>query len=94
MSSEELVLNIAVNMERLCRWSSEGNNKRVEQFITQTESYISMLENQPKRKAFLKTFENFKRKFFELKKKQKFDYVWSDDALTWANILTHRAKLV
>lgn len=93
MTAREIVLNIAVNLGRLSRWVSEGKVNRIEQFIEDTENYIGELENVERAKKFEKTFHRFKISFEKLKKSKRFDYDWAEEALTWANILSHRAKL-
>lgn len=93
MDAKDLTLNIAVNMGRLCRWVMEGRNERVNQFLKETENYLDSLEHAAKSERFMPTFTAFKSKFFELKNKEKKDKIWAEDALTWANILQHRAKL-
>ena len=92
MTNHDLVLNIAVNLGRLSRWVAEGRIARVPQFLADTEIYLDQLEKAPKSEKFNKTFNLFKNKFHYLKSKN-LDEIWADDALTWANILTHRAKL-
>lgn len=93
MTAQELTLNIAVNLGRLSRWAQEGKTNRISQFLKETEYYLKELENTNKSERFIKTFNLFKDKFTNLKKSSIFDEVWAEDALTWANILTHRAKL-
>jgi len=93
MNASQLTLNIAVNLGRLARWVSEGRTARVDQFLVETEDYLRQLERTSKNPKFNKTFKIFKQKFSELKNNQKLDDVWAEKALTWANILTHRAKL-
>lgn len=93
MNAKDLTLNIAVNLGRLSRWAMEGNKKRVDQFLSETEDYIHQLENTPKKYQFISTFLSFKKKFQELKESSDIDDAWAEDVLTWANILTHRAKL-
>lgn len=92
MSAQDLVLNIALNLGRLSRWAMEGKKERVKQFISETQIYLDQLENVPKSEKFKPTYISFKKKFEELKR-EKLDENWADDSLTWANILTHRAKL-
>ena len=92
MSAQDLVLNIAVNLGRLSKWAMEGKSDRIKQFILDTQNYLDQLENTPKSLKFKPTYTSFKRKFEELKKSEP-NKVWAEDALTWANILTHRAKL-
>ena len=93
MSAKELVLNIAVNLGRISRFAEEGNQKRVNKFLEETEDYLKELDVAPKNSQFLKTFQSFKKHFLELKNREQRDDVWVEDVLTWGNILTHRAKL-
>lgn len=93
MTAEDLTLNIAVNLGRLARWVSEGKSARVSQFLNETQEYLLQLEKAPKSSRFEPTFKLFKNKFHELFKSKTFDDKWVEDVLTWANILTHRAKL-
>lgn len=88
----QTVLNIAVNLDRLSRWAEENRTKRVKQFIKDTEAYVSELERVELTPQFKKTFTDFRKVFAELKNR-KLDRNWAEDSLTWANILTHRAKL-
>lgn len=93
MNARELTLNIAVNLGRLGRWAMEGRQGRIRQFLAETDDFMRQLEAAPKLARFLKTFESFKREFDVLKDAASFDETWAETALTWANILTHRAKL-
>lgn len=92
MDAKDLVLNIAVNMGRLSKWAMEGKKARVKQFILDTENYLNQLENTKQNEKFKTTYAAFQKKFKELKNSSP-DEAWAEDALTWANILTHRAKL-
>ena len=93
MNAKDLTLNIAVNMGRLSRWAMEGKTSRIEQFIDETQDYLENLDKAPKSEKFTHTLHAFKNKFRELKENKNYDKFWAEDALTWANILTHRAKL-
>lgn len=93
MNAQDLTLNIAVNLGRLSRWAMEGKESRINQFLIETEEYLNQLESTPKNKKFQPTFDSFKKNFFQLKNNIKLDQFWAEDVLTWANILTHRAKL-
>ena len=93
METREIVLNIAVNLGRLCRWALEGRKERVEQFLAQTEEYLKDLESAPKSERFLPTYEWFKHDFARLSQDVHMDADWAESMLTWANILTHRASL-
>lgn len=92
MIAKDLVLNIAVNLDRLSRFSLEGREKRVQQFLDDTDYYLQQLEDSVSNK-FLPTLEKFKTEFMGLKTNRNYDEVWAEKALTWANILQHRAKL-
>ena len=95
---EKQVLNISVNLSRLSQWVFEGYDKRTElidKFMKQTENYLADLDKQEVSKDFKPTLERVKAEFISLKKTihgqdRRF---WAEKALTWANILTHRAKL-
>lgn len=93
MSAEDLSLNIAVNLGRISRWAMEGKKGRIEQFISDTNFYITELDKTPKSERFSKTFNTFKEKFDKLKNNIQLNEIWAEDVLTWANILTHRSKL-
>lgn len=93
MNAQDLTLNIAVNLGRVSRWAMEKKQGRIEQFLDETEGYLKELENAPKNEKFIPTFNSFKSKFVQLKGNVRLDEDWAEDALTWANILTHRAKL-
>lgn len=92
MNAKDLVLNIAVNMGRLSRWAMEGKYSRIKQFISDTDTYVEQLDKTQQNEKFKPTYLAFRKKFEELKK-SKPNESWAEDALTWANILTHRAKL-
>ena len=93
MTAQDLVLNIAVNLGRIGRWAAEGKVNRLNQFLEETEEFISQLEATQKSARFQKTFEDFKKTFGELKSDVRLDMKWSETMFTWANILTHRARL-
>ena len=93
MTPEQLTLNIAVNLGRMARWAVEGKAARINQFITDTELYIDQLAKTPKNAGFEKTFQTFRKNFIILKNDICLNEIWAEEMLTWANILTHRAKL-
>lgn len=93
MNAQDLTLNIAVNLGRLSRWAAEGKENRIQQFLNETEQYLKQLEDAPKNPKFQPTFSAFKQNFERLRNNVRLDYDWAEEALTWANILTHRAKL-
>ncbi|MBI2599447.1 hypothetical protein HYW43_00835 [Candidatus Daviesbacteria bacterium] len=93
------VLNISVNLSRLSQWVYEGYDKRpvlIDKFLDQTENFLKDLEKQDISKEFSPTLERVKKEFDDLKKQtitEENKLVWAEKALTWANILQHRAKL-
>ena len=93
MNAKELALNIAVNLGRIGRWACEGKKARLDQFLAETEALVEQLEQAPKSERFQGTFAIFKRTFNDLKRDVRLDQVWAETAFTWANILTHRARL-
>ena len=93
MNAQELILNIAVNLGRIGRYAYEGRRSRVEQFLNETEEYVRQLESASMHPRFERTFAAFKESFNELERDIRLDVFWAETAYTWANILTHRAKL-
>lgn len=92
------ILNISVNLSRLSQWVYEGYNNRkelVDKFMKQTENYLADLDKQNISNDFRPTLEQVKEDFAYLKKtlNSQGRRFWAEKALTWANILTHRAKL-
>lgn len=92
MNAEEITLNIAVNLGRLARWVGEGKTNRVQQFLDETDDYIRLLDHASMSDRFGKTYKSFKKSFKALKDNSQLDDTWAEEALTWSNILTHRAK--
>lgn len=93
MNAQDLTLNIAVNLGRLSRWAQDGKKTRINLFLKETQDYLDLLEKANIKPEFKKTFVSFKKNFRELQKNQDFNSDWAEQALTWANILSHRAKL-
>lgn len=91
MTAEELVLNIAVNLSRIGRFIGLGNDKRTDQFLEENKNFLKQLESQPLSPNFQKTLELFKKRSSIIETKNS--PLSSEEAYTWANILTHRAKL-
>jgi len=91
MTNQDLILNIAVNLGRLGRWSHEGKTSRINQFFTDTQSYLDQLKQLNPR--FRPTYDRFSKDYSYLKSTSPNSKNWSDTAFTWASILTHRAKL-
>lgn len=86
-------------MARLSDWIVDSYIKHkplVDIFIKQTENYLNDLSNQSISDSFKPTLERFQMEFKKLKsdvEDEKVKLYWAERALTWANILQHRAKL-
>lgn len=93
------VLNIATNMGRIGGWtfdSYDAKRKLITRFLDETDIFVRDLENEKISEKFRPTLEMFKKEFYRLKSEevnQENKLAWAERALTWANILTHRAKL-
>lgn len=96
---EVQILNISVNLARLSQWVFEGFGKReqlINKFLKQTANYLSDLNKQNISKEFNPTLDRFNQEFNSLVKQvasEENKLYWAEKALTWANILQHRAKL-
>ena len=98
ISNEQLVLDISVNLARVSDWildPQEIKQKRVDQFLQQTESYLNDLSKNDISDHFKPTLDRFRAEFENLlmTRDSGNTYDWAERALTWANILQHRAKL-
>ena len=90
------ILDISVNLARISDWIlSENTHKqaRVDQFLQETKQFLSQINNVSD--SFKPTLKRFKKEFNQLLKDRTSPnrYDWAEKALTWANILSHRAKL-
>ncbi len=97
---DKQVLNISVNMARIAYWTADSlqtKKQLISRFIDQTNEFLTDLNNQEVSVEFIPTLERFKKEFKSLKSEkvnEENKLVWAEKALTWANILQHRAKLV
>lgn len=74
----------------------EEREELINKFLKQTENFLNDLDTQKISEEFKPTLERLKKEFAILKRsvnKQDKRH-WAEKALTWANILQHRAKLV
>lgn len=94
------ILDISVNMARISQWIEDGSyqqkKKLVKIFMDQNEEFLNWLATQNISEDFKPTLERFTKEFNKIKnqkiiKKNRLE--WAEKALTWANILQHRAKL-
>ena len=93
------ILNISVNMARLSEWIADSytcHKSLVDIFIKQTKNYLNDLSDQNISESFKPTLIRFQTEFEKFKNEiedEKKKIYWAEIALTWANILQHRAKL-
>ena len=96
LHSKDIILDISVNLARVSDWIlDEKKQRRVEQFLQETREFIAQLSKNNVSKRFYPTLTDFKKQFSQLwtDRHQKDKEEWAERALTWANILQHRAKL-
>lgn len=98
LTPKEKILDISVNLARVSDWimqNTEVKQRRVDQFLGETKQYVSSLAYDDVKPSFVKTRKQFTEEFKKLlrDRSQSDEYEWAERALTWANILQHRAKL-
>lgn len=101
MSNKALVLDIAMNLNRIGNWAVDNftvKEKRIYFFLDQTSRYIDALNNSSFSDKFQKTFDKFLDDYKLLKEgvdlNSKNNEIWGEKMMTWGNILTHRSKLI
>lgn len=93
------IMNISMNMGRIGSWVADcydSKKKLIPKFINETEQFLLDLSYKDISKDFKPTLNKFSSEFKNLKKEsitKKNRLFWAERALTWANILQHRAKL-
>lgn len=95
-SNKDIILNISVNLARVSDWIlSEKKQRRVDQFLEETKEFLLMLPVGGVSKRFQSTLLRFQKEFKQLllERNSADKKDWAERALTWANILQHRAKL-
>lgn len=96
---DKQILNVSVNMARLSEWIADSyisHKPIIDIFIKQTENYLNDLSDQNISEGFKPTLVKFRMEFEKLRsgiEDEKNRLYWAEKALTWANILQHRAKL-
>ncbi len=92
MNNQDLILNIAVNLGRLGKWGMEKRTERIAQFLEDSKRYLDQIDEKSLNQNFQETYKTFLKNFDYLQNNPAGDD-WAETAFTWANILTHRAKL-
>ena len=93
MTTQEIILNIAVNLGRVGRFAMEKKEKRVKLFLEDNKRYLKQLKGKTLSSKFQKTYRNFLTAYKKLSSNIFCNEDWAEEAFTWANILTHRSKL-
>ncbi|MBI4038878.1 hypothetical protein HY384_02875 [Candidatus Daviesbacteria bacterium] len=93
----DLVLDISVNLARVSDWvlsKSQHKQQRMDQFLKETEGFLLNLSTRTVPSRFQPTLRHFQKEFQQLldEKNETNKNDWAEKALTWANILQHRAK--
>ncbi len=94
------ILNISVNMARmgeLVLKFGNGKSELIKKFLDQTQSYLDDLNPQAMSEHFRPTLTKFNSEFNKLKDERVSDAnkdLWAEKAITWADILQIRSKLV
>lgn len=94
------VMDVSLNLARIGDWTADNfANKKalIARFLLQTEGYVNDLmklnvseDMQQLLRQFYEAFEKLKNEKVTSKNKDE----WAERALTWANILQHRATLL
>lgn len=93
-------MDISQNLARIGNWTAdsyESKKSLIQSFLTQTDQYLQETINLHYPQSIKELLNKFQKEFEELKKEKitpQNKEAWAERALTWANILTHRAKLV
>ena len=98
VSVHDRILDISVNLVRVANWAAdsyEQKQKLIKFFLDQTEDYLAEVKESKISEDFRPVLVKFISEFRKLKIEEihKDKDGWAERALTWANILTHRAKL-
>jgi len=93
------ILNISVNMARmgeLVLKHGESKADLINKFLLQTESYLNDLNSVNISNRFIPTLNKFNQEFKKLKNEQisKNPEAWAERAITWADILQIRSRLI
>lgn len=94
------VLNISVNMARIGELVLKSGSLRGElitRFLDQTNTYLNDLVNLNISNSFKPTLNKFQAEFKKLKNEKISEenrLLWAEKAITWADILQIRSKLV
>ena len=97
VATRDRILDISVNLTRIGDWIADSFPEKkdlIKLFLNQTDYYLSQLKDAKVSQDLESVLEMFSSEFAKLKvaQIQKDRDYWAEKALTWANILSHRAK--
>ena len=101
MTSKALILDIAMNLNRVGNWAADdyiGKKDRIKTFLSNTSEYLKDINQDDLPSSFADTWFKFTDEYKTLEKEgmngpEDF-MLWSEKMMTWGNILTHRSKLL
>lgn len=99
VSNEIRIMDISLNLTRIGNWTADSYDLKknlIQRFVLQTEEYVKEISEAHLSKEIKPLFQRFKHAFKQLQKEEITEQnkdLWAERALTWANILQHRAKL-
>ncbi len=99
ISARERIMDISLNLARIGNWTADSYDEKknlINRFILQTDEYIDEISGNILNKELNSIFQKFIAEFEKLKREsvnRSNKEEWAERALTWANILQHRAKL-
>ena len=98
VSNKDKILDISVNLARVSDWAASQNLQkkiRVDQFLSETDGFVRSINANGVSSKFKPTWVKFSSEFKKLLQNRDSEdkLEWAEKALTWANILQHRAKL-
>lgn len=100
VSARDRILDISVNLARIGNWTADAYEQKkhlIDFFFKQTRDYLEEVSKFKFSSDVRFVVEKFMVDFEKLRKakiNKKNKEVWAEKALTWANILQHRAQLV
>ena len=101
MDNKSIVLDIAMNLNRVGNWAADGyeeRKKKIGIFLDNTNGYLKNLDESKFSDSFKDIFNKFKVVYKKLEKQgregPKDTLYWAEMMMTWGNILTHRSKLI
>lgn len=97
LTNKDKILDISVNLARVSAWIIASDNQtKIDKFLEETKGMITRLRADNVSNRFRPTLIRFQQEFEQLLMNRNKDNKeeWAEQALTWANILQHRAKFV